>query len=90
MKTKIQVSSESDKTDGYFMWRPKFKFRQNLTRPTGTLCEDQNSSFVRIWQERRVLYVKTKIQVLSKSDKNNGYFMWRPLYVYDNISLSYF
>ena len=28
-----------------------------------------------------------KIQVLSKSDKINGYFTWRRLHIYDNISL---
>ena len=25
-----------------------------------------------------------KIQVLLNSDKNNGYLMWRPMYIYDN------
>jgi hypothetical protein len=29
-----------------------------------------------------------KIQVSLKSDKNNGYFTWTPLYIYDNISLN--
>jgi hypothetical protein len=29
-----------------------------------------------------------KIQVSLKSDKNNGYFTWRPLDVFDHISLS--
>ena len=28
-----------------------------------------------------------KIQVLLKSDKNNRYFTWRPMYIYDNIAL---
>jgi len=27
-----------------------------------------------------------KIQVLLKSEKNNGYFTWRPVYIYDHIS----
>jgi len=27
------------------------------------------------------------IQVLLQSDKNNGYFTWRPIYMYGNISL---
>jgi hypothetical protein len=31
-----------------------------------------------------------KIQDSLKSDKNNGYFTWRPTYTYDNISLSLF
>ena len=29
-----------------------------------------------------------KIQVSLNSDKNNGNFMWRPICIYDNISLS--
>jgi hypothetical protein len=29
-----------------------------------------------------------KIQVPLKSDNNNGYFTWRPMYIYDNISLN--
>jgi len=28
-----------------------------------------------------------KIQVSLKSDKNNGYITWRPMYVFDHISL---
>ena len=28
-----------------------------------------------------------KIQVSLKSDKNNGNFIWRPIYIYDHISL---
>jgi len=28
-----------------------------------------------------------EIQVSLKSDKNNGYFSWRPMYIYDHISL---
>ena len=30
------------------------------------------------------------IQALLKSDKNNGYITWRPMYIYDNISLNCF
>jgi len=30
-----------------------------------------------------------KIQVSLKSDKNNGYFTWRPIYIFDHISLSF-
>ena len=29
-----------------------------------------------------------KIQVLLTSDENNGYFTWRPVYIYDNSSLN--
>jgi hypothetical protein len=41
-----------------------------------------------------ILYVRVfrksveKILFLLKSDKNNGYFTWRPVYVYENVSLS--
>jgi len=30
-----------------------------------------------------------KIKVLLESDKNNGYFTWRSMYAYYNISLDY-
>ena len=30
-----------------------------------------------------------EIQVLLKSDKNNGYFTWRRFHMYDNMSLNY-
>jgi len=29
-----------------------------------------------------------KIQISLKSDKNNGYFTWRPIYIFDQISLN--
>jgi len=29
-----------------------------------------------------------KIQVSLKSDKNTGYFTWRPIYIFDRISLT--
>jgi hypothetical protein len=29
-----------------------------------------------------------KIRVLLKSEENNGYFTWRPIYTFDHISLS--
>jgi ABC-type arginine/histidine transport system permease subunit len=28
-----------------------------------------------------------KIQVLLKLDKNSGYFTWRPIYIFDHISV---
>ena len=31
-----------------------------------------------------------KIQVSLKSDKNNGYFTWKPTYIYDHISINSF
>jgi hypothetical protein len=36
-----------------------------------------------------VLFSKTcQIQVLLKSDENNGYILWRRFYIYDNMSLN--
>jgi len=29
-----------------------------------------------------------KIQLLLKSRKNNGYFTWTPIYIFDHASLS--
>ena len=31
-----------------------------------------------------------KIQALLKSEKNNVYFTWKPIYIFDHISLSSF
>jgi hypothetical protein len=33
-------------------------------------------------------FVET-IEVSLKFDNNNGYFTWRPMYIYDNISLKF-
>jgi hypothetical protein len=32
--------------------------------------------------------VSRKLKISLKSDNNNGYFTWRPMYIYDNISLN--
>jgi hypothetical protein len=29
-----------------------------------------------------------KIQASLRANKNNGYFTWRPMYIYDNILLN--
>jgi hypothetical protein len=34
--------------------------------------------------------VKNVLQISLKSDKNNRYFTWRPIYIYDTIFLNYF
>ena len=34
-----------------------------------------------------LLKIRGNIQASLKSDKNNGYFTWRPMYMYGNISL---
>ena len=39
-----------------------------------------------------ILYLSTcrksveKIQISLKSDKNNGHYTWRPIYIYENVS----
>ena len=40
-------------------------------------------SYLRIFQKS-----VQKIRVSLKSDKTNGYLRWRPVYIYDNISLN--
>jgi hypothetical protein len=30
-----------------------------------------------------------KVKFLLKDEKNNGHFIWRPVYTFDHISLSY-
>jgi len=42
--------------------------------------------FYKIWYFRVFQKSVKKGQVLLKSDKNNGYFTWRPTYIYDCIS----
>ena len=41
-----------------------------------------------IWYLRISRKSVEKIPVPLKSDKNNGYFTWRRLYIYDDISLN--
>jgi hypothetical protein len=43
--------------------------------------------FQEIWYFSIFRKFVKKIQVSLKPDKNNGYFMWRPRNIYDNISL---
>ena len=44
--------------------------------------------FREIWYLMVFLKSVEKTQVLLKSDKNNGHFTWRPIYIFDHISLS--
>jgi hypothetical protein len=53
------------------------------------------NTFSHLWQylaefllecEMFQIKVVEKIQVSLKSDNNNGYFTWRLLHIYDNIS----
>jgi hypothetical protein len=44
------------------------------------------TDFYEIWYLRIFKKIVKKIKVLLKSDKNNGYFIWRPIYIYDYIS----
>ena len=45
--------------------------------------------FHEIWYLSIVQKSVKKIQVLLKSDKNDRYFIWRPMYIYDSISPIY-
>jgi len=51
-----------------------------------------SSPILRNFKEIRYLSIfrksVEKIQVSLQSDKNNGYFIWRPVYINDNILLS--
>jgi hypothetical protein len=46
------------------------------------------TDFHEIWYLSNFRNSVQKIQVSLKSDKNNGYFTWIPMYIYDNISLN--
>jgi len=51
----------------------------------GSNCTDFNEVlYLRIFRKS-----VEKIQVALHSDKNNRYFTWRPVYIYDNFSLNY-
>jgi hypothetical protein len=41
--------------------------------------------FHKIWSLNDFQNSVEKIQVSLKPDENNGYFIWRPTYIYDNI-----
>jgi hypothetical protein len=47
-------------------------------------CCKENLSFIKAWKENWVLYMN----ILLKSDKKTGYFIWTYEYIYD-ISLIY-
>jgi hypothetical protein len=47
----------------------------------------QRTDFCEIWYLYIFRKYVEKIQISLKCDKNNGYFTWRPVYIYDNISL---
>jgi hypothetical protein len=60
-------------------FRPSFCMRQ--------LCS-QWMDFHEIWYWSIFRKFVTKIQVSLKSDKNDGYFTWKPICIFDHISLS--
>jgi len=45
------------------------------------------TDFREIWYMRFLRKSVEKIQVLLQSDKNNGHFTWRPIYIFDYILL---
>jgi len=46
------------------------------------------TDFYAIWYLNIFRKSLEKIQDLLKPDKNNGYFTWRAMYIFDHISLS--
>jgi len=48
--------------------------------------EPNATNFHEIWSSRIFRKIVEKIQISWKSDKNNGYFMWRTLYIFYNGS----
>jgi hypothetical protein len=57
-----------------------------------SVCMEQLGShwtdFHEIWYLSIFQNSVKKIQVLLKSDNNNGHCTWRPMYIYDNILLN--
>ena len=47
-----------------------------------------SKDFHEIWYLHIFRKSVEKIQVLLKSDKNNGYLTWRQIYIFEHISLS--
>jgi len=45
------------------------------------------TDFHEIWYLYIIRKYILKIQVSFKSEKNKAYFIWRPMYIYDTISL---
>jgi hypothetical protein len=60
--------------------RPSFRVEQ--------LSFHWRTDFLEIWYLSIFQKYVEKIQVCLKSGKNVGYFTWRPMYIYDNISLN--
>ena len=48
------------------------------------------TDFYEIWYLNIFRKSAEKIQVSLKSDKSNGYFTWRPIYMFDYIPLRFF
>jgi hypothetical protein len=46
------------------------------------------TDFHEIWDKSICWKFVEKIQVSLKSDKSNGYFTWRPIYIYGSVSLN--
>jgi len=67
----------------------KTDIKISLVRPSVSM--EQLGFHWRDFHEIRYLNIFTKsvdrIPISFKSDKNNGYFIWRPIYMYDHISL---
>jgi hypothetical protein len=47
------------------------------------------TDFYEVWYLSIFRKSVEKIHVRLKSDKKNGYFKWKPMYIHDNILLNY-
>ena len=67
--------------------------KSRISRIASSVLMEQLGShwtyFYEIWY-LHIFFRKTveNVQVLLKSDNNDGYFTWRPIHNYDNISLN--
>ena len=80
MRTFLGVFEISQKGD-YYLRRVCLSFRMEQL---GSYWTD----FHEIWYLNFFSKIGPGNLSIVKSDKNNGHFTWRPVYIYDNISLS--
>ena len=67
---------------------PLFVIRHDCPSVRMEQLGSQWTDFHEIWNLSIFRNSVDKIEVLPKSDKNNAYFTWRPMYIFDHISLN--
>ena len=72
------------------MWKATISFVLSV-RPSVRIEQlgSHWTDFHEIWYLSILVTSDEKIKVTLKSDKNNGYFTWRPTYIFHRISLNY-